>query len=206
MVVTQGQVRTALANGRFETEQILNTDMSEGTFGDNSTSLAKDEQGVIAHIEVGNDAPIADAAAIIVGHYMGSDPTRPTREGASTGASFLTGQTSSNRIICSLEASGARAQDSARFALGGTKNKSVARDNIKPLTKYEKHDDNLSGVDVTDIPVDTARSLGTSVVKEGEYLTWIGYPGNGGSLTFDYDGSNNANLEVPILKWDGRGV
>lgn len=208
MPVTTGQVTAAIRGGLFEEETIRQSDMTGGQF--NTVELGTSENGVLAEIEVGADPPIADAEAVIVSQFLGSDRTVPTPDTA--GEAFRASNTRQGpRIECRLRTSGnSDAQASAKFGVGAHKDATINRPNVLPLTPFGDHDPNaLSGADFTQIPVISAKELelngGLPVVTSGEFITHVANPGSTSKQTYQFDEAS-AEFKLPILKWDGRGV
>jgi len=202
MPVTTGQVQNALNMGLFETETVkLESDGNSGQF--DQTQLNADDNGVITYLQVGTDAPIADAEAVILGQYLPPDKHFPTRGG--DGSSFLAGQTRVNRFRVRLRTQGGSdAQASARWGLGIHKDPTVAKANTFSLSDVDSYNPNAVSND-TDIPVDTAAELGNSFGGDGDYIVLVANPGAAGAETYQYDEADS-ELTIPVLKWDGRGL
>lgn len=207
MPVTSSQIATALAQGLYKPEVIkFESDGNAGQFGDGSTALGADENGVLTYVEVGADAPLEDAKAAYIGQFM--PPNRhlpPQVRDRAAGDQFLQGQTRGNRVKARLRTQGgADAQASARFGIGAHKSSTASTPNVLRLQDYQDHDPNGVSND-TEIPVLTVEDFGWQAVAEGEYISVIANPGATGAQTYDYD-EGSSTLHLPVLCWDGRGL
>lgn len=194
-VVPDNLVRDALASGDFETETVRVQDLSAGQF--DGVSLNEDTQGVIGTLEVGNDDPVADAAAVIVGEYMGADPRLPPQvDPGSAQEGFVSGQTDQGRLDLLIQEAtpGDPAQDPMVLIAGGAQESFTDERLMSPRPW-----DLITTTEVSSVTdIQPIRPGGKpKVVKAGRHVNLAVKPTTGAET---YSLSDSTGY-FPILKW-----
>lgn len=197
MPVATSKVQRALRQGLFERVVITDSQMNNGQF--HNTQLGADEQGVLAEIQVGEDTPVDDALALIVGVYTSGPPNMPG--GENLGDSFISGQTIKGRSTFEIQTdTDGDVNVDTRVGLGGHKQATVADDNVLEFRREEEV--NTTDQSIVEIEPVTPWDTGHAIIGDGGFLTLVVDPG-ANAQTFGFD---HCSVRIEALKWDGRGL
>lgn len=198
MTVRTSVANAALAQGLFETDRIRDDHFSNGQF--HNTALGSDESGVLGELEVGNDAPVEDAAVVIIGQWTNGRPDHPAAT-AGPGGDFLAGQTTRARPDIEVQQDDdTDVNADTKVAVAGAKQPTEVKPRAMPFRL--EAETNSSDQNITDIEPHEPDSRRPLYIAEGEYVNLVVNAGNS-SQTF---GMDHTTVSLPILKWDGRGL
>lgn len=197
MTVSTRELQAAASFGFMEPTTITNADLSAGQL--DNTSLSQGNTAVIAEIEIGEDTPIADAEAILLGQFLGENASVPGRSGA--GDAFLESDTADKRINLNLDEGDGTDADGGQVGLGIHKEPTVAKANAYSLQDIADVDQGQQSS--TSVPKFTPSRANWAFGTKGEFLTVVARaPNDGATTTFEL---SESTISIPVLKWDGRG-
>lgn len=201
------EVVRAFNAGLFEPETIRSPDGSDGHFTAGQfeeTSLAADQEGVLAEIEVGADTPLAGAEAVVVGQFLGSNPAVP--RGTDVGDKFLAGNTRQARPVVDLEtAADGEPSGQVRVAVKAASQPTSTGKPYQMKPRLESDlDVNASGVSITDIepltPQESMVNGELTYAGRGDFINVVVLQGSTGQQF----GLDHSTIQLPVLVWDGR--
>lgn len=194
-VVPRNLVQEAVAGREFDDTVIRVGDLTSGQL--DGTSIPEDTPGVIGTLEVGEDDPVADAAAVIVGEYMGNDPRVPEHlEDSDPAAGFVSGQTEQGRPDIKVQEStpGDPAQNPMVWISGGAQETFTEKELMSPRPWDRLTTDQVSNI--TDIkPIRPGEK--PQYVPAGRHINLVVQPTTGAET---YSLSDSSGY-FPILKW-----
>lgn len=205
MPVPTSQMERALEAGLFDPVTINQGDFNNGVYHTASGTgiqLPSGNHGVVAYIQVGNDNPLDDAVAAIVGQYLGTPNLPPTVEGKSDGDQFLTGQTRDKRSQFRI-----KQEDDTDYASGTRVAVATAKQEFETKPRATDWRD-LADMDpnnvtnINEIPPTFPHPTSPLFVGENEYINIVVDAGS----TAQRFGFDHSTVTLYALKWDGKGL